>query len=90
MIKLTKPREIEAVIQMGQTSDVRESFLNIHVPFSEVRWQQSAQICGTPWALSPDDLVYHPWLTILSLRKDVATDRRLFSVCNTATALPEM
>lgn len=31
-----------------------------------------------------------PTVSILSLRKDMAADRRLFSICNTATALPEI
>lgn len=37
MIEFTEPRETEAVIQTGQTSDVQESVLNIHVPFSAVK-----------------------------------------------------
>lgn len=52
VMKFTELWETEAVIQTGQTSDVWEGFLNIHVPFSEVRWQQSAQTCGVLWALS--------------------------------------
>lgn len=58
--------------------------------FLSGQWDSSSLLrpttCHGHWALMTQFTTF----SILSLRKDMAADRWLFSICNTATALPEI